>query len=450
MLLRLLFAICLACHISDATAQPVLYTSAQLQQDLRYLQDTIAAIHPDTGFSADPAALAAALKTVETKLNQPMTRDQAWRVFASLNPVFADGHLQVWMPDWKAQVKAHLNAGGTLFPFETHIDERGELFIRSELGGAPTSLAGRRIESINGIPAREVSVAMLAVATGDTPAFRASQVARRMWLNYLKLFGAPPQFDLVLAMQAGSKRVRVPASRVIPASVAAADDDMAELFQFELMPDRTALLTVNAFSMGDKKLFYAFTRKAFARMREAGVTSLIIDIRQNGGGDDDMWREGIMPYIATKPYRHTSTYIKKVIAGRESDTEKLGEVIRGEQKNWAQPEPDNPLRFDGKVYVLVGRLSYSSAIVFSNVVQDFGIGQLVGEPGIARARQSGGIQNRTLPNTGLGLVIPRFILERPAGAQADSMVHPDIVIPDNPFNRRELVERLRAYLLGAR
>lgn len=450
MLLRLLFSICLALQIVDAAAQSVLYTPTQLRQDLRSLQETIALIHPDTSFSADPAALAAALKSVEAKLNQPLTRDQAWRVFASLNPVFADGHLQVWMPDWKAQVKAHLNAGGKLFPFETHVDEQGDIFIRSELGAAPSSLAGLRIESINGMPAREVGVAMLAVATGDTPAFRAHQVARRFWLSYLKLFGAPAQFDLVVAAGAGSKRLRIPASDLMPASVAASDDDMAELFQFELLPDHTALLTVNAFELGDKKLFYAFTRQAFARMREAGTTTLIIDIRQNGGGGDDMWKEGIMPYIATKPYRHTSTYIKKVIAGRESATEKLGDIIRGEQQNWDQPQLDNPLRFDGKVYVLVGRMTYSSAVLFSNVMQDFGFGQLVGERGIARTRQSGGSQDRILPNTGLGLVIPRFILDRPAGAQGNAMVRPDIVLPDNPINRRELIERLQAYLRGAR
>jgi len=450
MMLRLLLFICLAIQMPYAAGQTALYSPTQLRQDLRYLHETIASIHPDTRFSADPAALAATFKTVEARLTQPLTRDQAWRVFASLNPVFADGHLQVRMPDWKAQVKAHLKAGGTLFPFEMHVDERGDMFIRSALGGAPTPLAGRRIESINGVPAREASAAMLAVAAGDTPAFRAHQVARRMWLSYWKLFGAPAQFDLVLATDAGSKRVRVAASGIMPASVAAADDDMAELFQFELLPERTALLTVNEFAMGDKKLFYAFTRDAFAQMREAGTTTLIIDIRQNSGGDDDMWREGIMPYIATTPYRHTSTYIKKVIAGRESATEKLGEVIRAEQQNWVPPALDNPLRFDGKVYVLVGRLTYSSAIVFSNVVQDFGFGRLVGERGIARARQSGGTQDRTLPNTGLGLVVPRFILERPAGPQGDGMVRPDIVLQDNPFNRRELVERLRAYLAGAR
>jgi len=94
------------------------------------------------------------------------------------------------------------------------------------------------------------------------------------------------------------------------------------------------------------------------------------------------------------------------------------------------------------VYVLVGGMTYSSAVLFSNVMQDFGFGQLVGARGYARARQSGGIQIRSLPNTKLELVVPRFVLDRPSGARTPELVTPDIVLPDDPFDRRALVDAL--------
>jgi C-terminal processing protease CtpA/Prc len=100
------------------------------------------------------------------------------------------------------------------------------------------------------------------------------------------------------------------------------------------------------------------------------------------------------------------------------------------------------LLFKGRVYVLVGGMTYSSAVLFSNVMQDFGFGQLVGERGYARARQSGGIQVRKLPNTTLELVVPRFVLDRPSGARTPELVTPDIVLPDDPFDRRALVDAL--------
>ena len=72
-------------------------------------------------------------------------------------------------------------------------------------------------------------------------------------------------------------------------------------------------------------------------MRDAGTRTLIIDIRANSGGDDDVWYEGIMPYIATKPYRNGSTYVLKIIEGRAKEGQKVGDVVRGAQETVYQP-----------------------------------------------------------------------------------------------------------------
>jgi hypothetical protein len=79
-------------------------------------------------------------------------------------------------------------------------------------------------------------------------------------------------------------------------------------------------------------------------------------------------------------------------------------------------------------------------VLLSNVVQDFGFAQLVGETGYVRSRQTGGInQVNTLPNSKLEIVVPRFILDRPSGKRDPVLVHPDIVLPDNPFDERGLI-----------
>lgn len=167
--------------------------------------------------------------------------------------------------------------------------------------------------------------------------------------------------------------------------------------------------------------------------------TLIIDVRENTGGDDDMWKAGLLPYMAHKPSRNACSYVKKVIAGRASGTEKVGDVVRGFGDTWVLPELDNPLHFSGKTYVLVGRLTYSSAVLFSNVVQDFGFARLVLAGGYARTRQTGGVRNIVLPNTRLEITIPRFIVDRPSGEREPALVDPDIVVPDSPFDRRQAV-----------
>jgi hypothetical protein len=100
-----------------------------------------------------------------------------------------------------------------------------------------------------------------------------------------------------------------------------------QLFRFELLAGK-AVLTIDEFYWHEKTKFYEFTRAAFERMRDAGTRTLIIDIRANTGGDDDVWFEGIMPYIATRPFRNGSEYVLKIIAGRAKEGQKVGDVVR--------------------------------------------------------------------------------------------------------------------------
>lgn len=66
---------------------------------------------------------------------------------------------------------------------------------------------------------------------------------------------------------------------------------------FRIASGERGLLTINEFYWRDKPKFYEFTRSAFERMKAADTRTLLIDLRANGGGDDDVWIEGVMTYI---------------------------------------------------------------------------------------------------------------------------------------------------------
>jgi C-terminal processing protease CtpA/Prc len=436
-----------ASALADTTPPEPVYSAEALQQDFRFLREEIDRIHPDPGLFSSRETLRKAYGKVEAALRQPLTRDQAWQALATLNPVFADAHMFVVDPEWKARTRAHLAAGGTLFPYEVQVSADGEIAIRSELDGSASALAGMRIEQINGVPAARVAQQLLALTAGDTPALRANILSRRMWFSYWRVFGAPRQFDLVVARPDGPVHLRVAGSSKAPGSL---DMDgpagFNKTFQFELLPGNAALLTINQFDWPDQQAFNAFTRDAFTRIRDAKVKTLIIDVRENTGGNDDMWKAGLLPYFADQAFRNGSSYLKKVIAGRASGSEKVGDVVPGFGDTWVEPGVNDPLHFSGKTYVLVGRITYSSAVVFSNVVQDFGFAQLVGAGGYARTRQTGGVQRVILPNTHLEITIPRFVLDRPSGEREPALVHPDIVLPDSPFDRMVTVNALLEHL----
>jgi peptidase S41-like protein len=416
------------CAAQAAASAPPTFTPEQLRADLAALATALRDMPPDLAHTTDPRKVWEALDVLQRQIgNASLDREGTWRLFATLNPLLGDGHLFVGFVDWRAEAREHLESGGVFFPFEVKVTPDGEVHVEHALGGVATELAGARLEKINGIDTRLVTTALLARVHGDTPVFRAALLSRRFWLYYWKVFGAPRQFELALAGE--RLPMRLSGSAALPA-VIADEESFDRQFRLELQPDKLALLTVSSFAWSDKAQFLAFTRDAFEKMRVAGTKTLVIDVSANGGGNDEMWIEGLLPYIATRPYRWASRYRKRVVVADPAKHEAVGDIVDGEVETWFPPQPEHPLKFTGKVYVLVGDATYSSAVVFSNVVQDFGFGVVAGPGNSVRAATTGGTRRTTLPNSGLILVAPRFVLTRPSGKTEPALLTPDLRVRD--------------------
>ena len=419
------------------------FTAEQVRADVEALAIGIAATHPNISHSVDPASFARALQALRQTTRDGLDRDAVWRDLATLNPLLADGHLFVGYADWRGDTLRHLEKGGTLFPFEVAVGIDGRVRIVAVLGGARSAHAGAYLQSINGHPAQDVTQALLARVHGDSPSFRADLLSHRWWFYFWKVYGAPEAFEFVLE---GSSRdpLQKAGSPARPA-IMTGEEDFGRQFDFELLPDAAALMTVHTFAWHDPQAFFAFTRRAFRQMSAARTHVLVIDVRRNGGGDDALWLHGLLPYIADRPYRWASRYTKRVLKDNPARQEKAGEVLSGNIDTWTSPPTDDSLRFAGKVVVLVGQGTYSSAVLFANTVQDFRFGTLAGEGSSARSTQTGGVQKIELPNTGLVVWSPRFVLERPSGLRSSAWLTPDVQIADDPLDSNAAV---RAVLAG--
>lgn len=444
--LRYLFAAVMLIHgaLCNARETPV-FSPEAVREDLQFALAAMRRIHPEPGATLGSARLERAVAEADAALAGPLSRDQAWAILARLNPIFADGHMVFAYADWRADGAAYLKEGGAFFPFEVFIDAQGSPHIRSALGGGESAHAGARILRINGRDAGEVSAAMLALMHGDNEVFRANLLGQRWWFVYWKLFGTPDMFTLELD---GGVRLHLAPARSEPVQLRD-DASFERQFQFALLPGKAAVLTLKSFAWPDKARYFAFTRDVFAQLRAHGVQTLLIDIRANGGGDDDMWLDGIMRYVADKPFRAGASYVKRVLAGRAEPGQQVGDVVSGEISGWIQPEPAHPLHFGGRVYVLTGAATYSSAILFANAVQDFKLGVVAGVGGAARSRQSGGTQRVSLPNTGLAVSSPRLVITRPSGQSVPLLFEPTLALADDPRNPAAMIAAVLAHAAAA-
>jgi hypothetical protein len=431
-------ALALLLFVGPANSEQT-FTAPQLRADLAQLRLALRDMPADLAHSTDVPKLNAALDALDGKLadSAPLTRDEAWREFATLNPLLADGHLFIGFVDWRGDTRALLAAGGALFPFDVDVTAGCDLVVHQEPDSAWTfPEAGAPIRAINSVPSREVCEQLMARVHGETPAFRADLLSRRFWFFYWKTFGAPANYEL--AFDAGIKSY--PGRSAVPRLL---EDEQVFERQFEIysLGDKTkksvdtAVLKLGTFAWPDKARVLAFTQQQFELLNRWHVKNLVIDLTDNGGGNDDQWIEGVMPYVATKRWRVASTYRKRVVSPDPAKHEVMGAVVDGDVDTWYGPQPENPLRFRGSIYVLVGPGTYSSAVLFANVMRDFGFAKLAGTGDAVRADQSGGTRRTTLTHTGLIFVSPRFVLRRPSGKTAPIYLTPSIDLTGTPKER---------------
>src|SRR5205085_6766295 len=105
-------------------------------------------------------------------------------------------HLFVGFLDWRGDTRAHLAAGGVLFPFEVRVTADCELRVRAALGGAASEFMEAVIRRVERVSARTVCEELMVRVHGDTRVFRADLLSRRFWFYYWKVFGAPAAFEI--------------------------------------------------------------------------------------------------------------------------------------------------------------------------------------------------------------------------------------------------------------
>ena len=207
--------------------------------------------------------------------------------------------------------------------------------------------------------------------------------------------------------------------------------------------DDDAVLKIKSFrSYEEKEKFTDFFDSFFTSIAEKNIRRLYIDIRGNGGGDDT-WKQAIMPYIASNPWRSGSTYKVKILSGQGSDKHAVGDVVNGEVESFEKVNSDLPNKFRGEVVILVDGFSYSSSILFINVVQDFCFGLVAGDAIGGKVGQTGGTQKLVLDNSGLKAISPRFILNKPKGGDGLDIVKIDLPINYDITESEELITQIR-------
>ncbi|RUO41980.1 peptidase S41 [Pseudidiomarina aestuarii] len=402
----------------------------ELHQDIDAFVAGVQARHPDFDGYANQQELQQSVLKLKQHIDQPLTRVEFFRYVGQLSHLFNDGHSFLIWP--YQEYAAAVDAGTAPFPFAVK-EQDGSLYLARDYNlstdsESKTLVAGSRIISINGVSAEQIIEQGQHFVGGETQRLREAFVAARFPYILWAVFGMIGNFELEVQHETQVDSIKLNSTQQWQSQTAQVAHSELEL---QILEPGLGYLRVSSFDV-DPEQFADDIAEYFSTIKQQNIQHLIIDIRDNTGGNTDTATE-LASYLADKPFQlvsHVTERLNEDNRGWFGYKGSVGDIIRTPWTDEVNPKSE-ARRFTGNVYVLIGPVTYSAAIVFATTVQDNEMGTLVGEStgGYANQTAQGNLFN--LPHSQLRAYVATRLLVRPNGAREVTTVVPDVIVqPD--------------------
>lgn len=466
-------ALALACPAAPAADPPAAPTPAaalalsveQAERELRILRRALESLHPGLYRRLTPAQLEAEFARAKAEVADGSDALEMYRLASRIAAALRCGHTWTNPLNQGEAVKAGLGALPAL-PLRVRLLEGRWLVVASAESQIP---AGSELLAIDGRSPQTLVDAFMPYlrADGDSDGKRLDQLdgdPDGSMLDRLLPQLFPPGVSLPGA-DGYRLRVRPPKGRVREATVAgmpvaqrdaalAAAGLPAEDATWRVQIDGdTAVLTLPTFAFWNSDFDWrGFLDRSFARFEREGVRHLVLDLRRNEGGDQQI-ADALMAHVLQAPLevpasRRVSAYERApYILVRYLNTwdydffDRTGQVRKAEDGAWELLEQPAPHRiepvaqpFRGRVAMLTGPRMSSSGFLIARDFQASGRGVLVGRPtgGSQRGLNGGQLAWLKLPDSGVAVDIPLIASFAPGTGSAhpppDRGVLPDIAV----------------------
>ncbi len=434
----------------------------KLKQDLDFLFKTIEEVHPNMYAYISEAEFAEHRAALYEQVNKPMSRVGFYRLLAPTVAQLRNGHTQVY--PFLAEFQEHLKNGGAIFPISVSFDGK-RVVLTKDLGSDELPVGGA-ILAINGKDAiGEMSrySSYFAAECRDTNPMVLQQdklLWCLLWLDY----GDSEPLQLRIRSAEGAtgthtlKPIPYHDSKSRETKTTSREPD---LFTYRSLPEeKTGLITVRHFK--EYARFQTFLQKTFNTLKTEGVENLIIDVRGNPGGNDRP-STLLLTYLTDKPIRECDEFgirfssqycnahpgaLEQFQKNFPEEDIKVGSYLKLRMKDFpAPPTREIPLRFTGRIYVLIDSGTASTSVMFASAIKGMGIGTTVGTETMDTTSLYGENFPVTLPNTGLqaSIACKYFLL---VGGTADSRgVVPDYEVKQKPEDMAKGVDTVLQFTL---
>jgi hypothetical protein len=340
------------------------FSMQELQDDFRQLREAIESQHPALYAFTPQAEFDRLFAQQFDQIKQPLRVEEFYRIIAPVVARIGCGHSSLRTPQgyWD-------QAPAGLFPLELGFTG-GRAFVAGHLSSRVDPPLGSEILGIGdrGMPEIATHLRENLPADGYNDSARWYRLDQSFNFLFALRYGFAPEFRVICRQGANVE----PDTMVLPAVDFAAiraswtEAEESEVtdrdpnLNFKIYPETGAgVMTIRTFSYYQEvERFTDFLTESFAALRQANIQNLILDLRDNDGGD---------PFCTTPLLSYLEPYPVVYFAEAYHHYEDL-----------AQPIPMAPQKFPGKLFVLINGGCFSSTGHLCALLRYHGVGTFVG------------------------------------------------------------------------
>ena len=359
-----------------------LLSREQAAFDIDALLYTLTEVHPDIYSVCKQVDLLRAVNEAKASLPDSVSKLELFSRVAPIVSQIGDGHTKVFFPFNDVFTKDLKR-----IPLFFSVKAKDMLTCRLCVDSIIPS--GARILDINGHTAGEMLDTSLRYVSGEREHFKLSTLDEMFLAYFQMLYGADAY--TVRYTEPGAKK---PKEVTFPAMLFQdftsrmphnnrQKDTQADLpYSFSI--DRAKNVALLNFRRCDNvDGMKAFADSLFRTLRNEGIENLIIDVRQNGGGNSAVG-DVLLRYVVPEPFVQMEKALVKITAYTakllgSTDIRPRIRFTEIQPESYLKPLSDGEGHFRDRVYLLTSNYTFSAAASFAWAFKTTGAGCVIGE-----------------------------------------------------------------------
>lgn len=440
-----------------ATAQvPVLYAKEpvpgfayrrisveDMRLDILFWQQIMEESHVNLYHSISKDSLELLGANLLANYKDSLTHAEAVLLIGRLAAALNEGH--IGLPSSGISDSSYNNA--IRFPYLLKQVAGDAWVVDREISYHPQLQPDSRIIEVNGIPVGQLNKRFRNYF-GGMESWRNQQIGSNV-RKLIFLEGIQASYE-IKAIQTNNQTVRIEVqgfNKQVADSmnkILSAGRRNSEPYTYRLLPEGVAYINYRQMVNPAANPFDSFLNRSFRDMQLQQARGLIIDLRENGGGNSQMG-ELLLRYFNTRPYRlssgmkwKVSIHYKKFIELMKEKYDggtaafylalKNGDIKSFDQIQLKKSNPA-PAFFNGPVVVLTGPNTFSSANMLADGIKAFQLATIIGEPTGEPGNDFGEMFHFMLPRTQIIARASSKMFKRADGDETNFQpILPDILV----------------------